>query len=77
MERPLSLPTNIAGMSLVMGCPNDRAGVKIVGGKKEPLEQPRATQTSIPSLITTSAVGVALVVPIYWLGLLAGRAFPR
>ncbi len=48
-----------------MGCPNTRAGVKIVG-KKGPIEQPRATQILTQSLITTSgvAIGVALVVPI-------------
>ena len=57
-------PTNIASMHLVMGCPNTSAGIKIV--EKEPLEQPRGTQISTPSLITTSgvAIAVALVVPI-------------
>ncbi len=39
----LNLPTNIASAHSVMGCPNARAGVKLVK-KKEPLEQPNATK---------------------------------
>ncbi len=48
-----------------MGCANARANVKIVK-KKEPLEQPRATQIPTPSLVITSGivVGVTLMVPI-------------
>ncbi len=53
-----SLPTNVAGEQLVMGCPNARAAVKIVR-EKEPLEQPRATQ-----MLTWAA----LVVHQHWLG---------
>ncbi len=56
-------PTNIACAHLVMGCPDARAGVKIVIKKT-----PRATQIlTPPSLIITSsgiAIGVALVIPI-------------
>ncbi len=33
-------PTNIASVNLVMGCPNDKAGVEIVRQKKI-LEQPK------------------------------------
>ncbi len=60
-------PTNIASVHLVMGCLDDRAGVKIVGEKNKTLRATyRSTQISTPSLITTSgaAVGVALVIPI-------------
>ncbi len=32
-------PTNIASVHLVTGCPNARAGVKMVGKKKKALEQ--------------------------------------
>ncbi len=42
-----SSPTNIASVHLVMGCPNAREGVKMVK-RREPVEQPNATQVSTP-----------------------------
>ncbi len=69
------IPTNIASVDLVMGCPNTKAGVKIVG-EKEPLQPPNATQISTPSLTTTSgvAVGVPLVM-LMLVGILFGSSY--
>ena len=55
-------PTNIANMLLVMGCPNSRAGVRIVKKIYNCSKYYTATQILTPSLITS---GVLLVVPIF------------
>ena len=55
-------PTNISSVHLVVDCHNARAGVKIVRKKKNPLEQLRATQILIPSLIVISGIA-----PLVWL----------
>ena len=65
-EEESHVPTNIASVHLVTGRPNATA----VGEKNRPLEQPTTNAAQIlpppppQSLITTIAVGLALVAPI-------------
>ena len=47
-------PTNIASVGLVVGCPNSKAGVRIVKEKHRHFRATRATQIWTPSLITIS-----------------------
>ena len=56
----------MASVHLVMGCPNARAGAKVVK-KQEFLQQPSATEISTPVTklpLCGVAAGVALVMPI-------------
>ena len=62
-NRPDQHPTNVVGsMNLGMGCPNARAGVETVWGKKRLLEQPKfrppsRIATSVVTLVTPMLVG--------------------